>query len=87
MKIDEMKAMLNGKADNVFEKKEKSKNKTSDEDPSERFFFFLSLLLYLFIIIERSCALNVFCEKYFFFSTKSVQSSKLSFSYKPPSVS
>ena len=44
-----MKAMLNGKADNVFEKKEKSKNKTSDEDPSERFLY---LLLYLFIVTE-----------------------------------
>ena len=49
MKIEEMKAMLNGKADNVFEKKEKSKNKTSDEDPSERFLY---LLLYLFIVTE-----------------------------------
>ena len=52
MKIEDMKAMLNGKADNVFEKKEKSKNKTSDEDPSERFFdlFYIHHYIYLLLL-------------------------------------
>ena len=46
-----MKAMLNGKADNVFEKKEKSKNKTSDEDPSERFFSKFYLYNYIYLLL------------------------------------